>query len=396
MRTALTLAAALAFWLFVLVKFNAVRRRHHENDQGPIAVGMWNIAVLLGISLTLHVDEVQVAIGAWTGWNNVAWYVAYLFGVVAFHQIGTLSIRRHDPIRRKTQVLLTGMLVLVLAAVSLLYIEWIRWTPEWPARSPRFWADALFMVLFFGYAGVVSFIPLVTLGNNYRRHHARIMHLRTGLGLVTVLLAMACFWLKVAYALVGYWLPGHPLAEHINHLALSAMGGSALFFGPVMISHRTFARVTDLLGFGSKLTTLHDLRRLQIHLFQLCPPVIWNDPSWWEQMRDIDLYLYRTTISIMDSHKLLEGYLNRLERNNLSLLMIETDDEPLIWKEAEIRTARHIHRLLQVPPSADLEEVMLYYRHASRRLHQEQQRFSIRTWGLSATDPPASQPGRRG
>ena len=386
MRTFLTLASSIALWILVLTKFNAMWRRRHEGEYGLIVSRVWLAGVLLGTSLLLLVDEVQIAVGEAVGLNNFAWYLSYLAGTLAFQQVAYLSIRQYRPMDRNTRILLSAPLLLVLIAFSVLYFGWILWTPEWPARSPRTGADALFMLLFFGYIGIIGAIPIVTQSITYLRNRVLIVRLRTGLRIFTALLAITCFWLKVAYTIIAYQTPGSPLAEQINQFALLSMGASAIFFSSQMASHKTFVKMVDSLQYGNKLVTLRDLHFLQSRLLSLCPPIVWADSAWWEQLRNPDRYLYRATISILDSHKMLNGYLKQMEEKHETMLTIRTGDETIIWNQAEIAEARQLCQFLQSPPEDGIEELLAFYRQVAKHLRQREINLPARSVGFYRQD----------
>lgn len=392
MRTFLTLASSIALWILVLTKFNAMWRRRHEGEYGLIVSRVWLTGVLLGTSLLLLVDEVQVTVDEAAGLNNFAWYLSYLAGTIAFQQVAYLSIRQYRPMDRNTRILLSAPLLLVLIAFSVLYFGWIIWTPEWPARSPRTGADALFMVIFFGYIGIIGAIPIVTQSITYRRNRVLIVRLRTGLRIFTALLAITCFWLKVVYTIIAYQTPGSPLAEQINRFALLSMGASAIFFSSQMASHRTFVKMVDILQYGNKIVALRDLRFLQSRLLRLCPPVAWAESTWWKQLRNPDRYLYRAAISILDSRKMLNGYLKKLEEKHETALVISTDDETIFWNQAEIAQARQLCQLLQSPPEDGLEELIAFYRQVAKHLRQREINLPASPVGPHRLDNE-SQPG---
>lgn len=371
MRTFLTIASSLALWILVVTKFNAMWRRRHESDHGPLVSRVWLTAVFLGTSLLLLVDDIQLAVGQAVGMNNFAWYLSYLAGSIAFQQVGYLSVCQYQPVGRKTRLLFAVPLVLLLVAFSVLYFGWIRWTPEWPARSPRTWEDALFMILFFGYAGSVGIIPVLLQSIDYRQRPAQIVRMRTGLRILTALLANACFWLKVAYTIAAYRTPGSPFAEQINQLALLSMGGSAIFFSIQLASHKTFVRMVDFLQIPKKMAALGDLHFLQSRLLLLCPPVVWVESTWWEQLRNPDRYLYRAAISILDSHKLLNGYLKQMEEKHQTTLVIRADEETIFWNREEITEARQLCLFLQSPPEGGLDELIAFYRQVAQHLRQQ-------------------------
>lgn len=372
MRTFLTIASSIALWILVLTKFNAMWRRRHENEYRHLVSRVWLTAVLLGTSLLLLVDPVQVWVGGLFRLNNFAWYLSYLAGSVAFQQVGYLSVRQYRPIGRRTQLLSALPVTLLLIIFSILYFGWIRWTPEWPARSPRTWADALFMILFFGHASVAGFVTIWIQAVDYWRRPALIVRLRTGLRIATALLANACFLLKIAYTIAAYRTPSAALAEQINQWAFLCMGAAAIFFSIQLASHKTFVKLVDILQMGHKLALLRDLRFLQARLLRLCPPVAGTETDWWTSIRQIDRQLYQTVISILDSHKMLNGYLKQVKDDQETTLIIQMGNGSIVWNLAEIQEARRLLQLLQPQPEGGLEELMDFYRRVAVDLRREQ------------------------
>jgi hypothetical protein len=71
MRLLLTILAAIFFWGLVFTKFNRLWIRRAESTGGQLAATIWLITLLLGVSMTLHVDPIQAAMGSFSGFNNV-------------------------------------------------------------------------------------------------------------------------------------------------------------------------------------------------------------------------------------------------------------------------------------------------------------------------------------
>lgn len=374
MRLLLTVLAALFFWGLVVVKFNRFWRRRHETEQGYLAGSIWLVVLLLGISMTLHVDPIQEAVGAATGLNNFGWYLAYLVGAAGFYQGGYLGARAYGVHSEQAIRNLKRLLVADIFLFTGLYGGWLMHTPEWTPRSPRDWPEMLFLVGFFGYAFVAESMSLPPLRRALSRQQEPLIRVRTLLGLATATLALVCCAFKVIYAVLGYLLPAHLLVEIINQMALLSMAGVALFLAPLLIHHRTYLRVYEYLYIGRKLRLLSDLNYLQQQLQAHCPTILWQEPNWWERLTRPDFFIYRTVVSILDSERILSGHLERLARERaVTLFVADQTGTMRYWNPASVQAARELLQKVSIPSDASYPQLLAHLRRLSRSLQQGKQ-----------------------
>jgi hypothetical protein len=372
MRLFLTLLAALFFWGLVITTFSRLWRRRRGMDSEKLALMVWLITLLLGTSMTLHVDPVQAAIGMRTGMPNFGWYLAYVIGSTGMYLIGLIVARSYETNHKVFILLLRILFGMVLLAYTWLYTGWILHTFEWTARSPRDWPEMLFLVTFFGFAGVAASYWLVPLIQAWQRQHDKLMRVRTLFGMAVCAFSLTCFSLKIAYAVLGYVYGDSPFMEVINQLALLAMAGVSVVLVPLLVSHRTYIRIQDIFSLPSKLQLLYELRDLQHRLDALCPGIMWEKATWWGDVRRPDFYIYRSMVSILDSERMLSGYLERLDRSgNLTLFVADRTGEMRLWDPNSVRAARQIRASLHIPADADYPQLLSYLRQASQRLGKE-------------------------
>lgn len=371
MRLFLTLLAALFFWGLVLATFPRLWRRRYGTDKERLALMVWLITLLLGISMTLHVDPIQAAIGARTGMNNLGWYLAYLVGSLGIYLTGLIVARSYVTYHRPFIRLLQLLFVLVLSTFTWLYVGWIRHSTEWTARSPRDWPEMLFLVTFFGFAAVAVTYWLVPLCQAWGRQRERLMRLRTLFGMTVCFFSLLCFGFKIAYALLGYWQPEHPWVPLFNMAALAAMTSVSLVIVPLLVPHRTYIRMEQLFALPGKLRLLGELRYLQERLHVLCPALMQENASWREWVARPDFYIYRTLVAILDSERMLNGYLERLDRNGHATLYVpDSSGEMRYWSLQSVAAARELNSVISIPPDAEYQEVLAYLRQVSRRLRR--------------------------
>lgn len=305
MRTTLTLAALLVLWIIVISRFGVIRRHRNSPTVGDTASRIWLITVWLGVSLAFQVEVVQIGWGQVTGINNLGWYTAYLCGSIAFYHLSELARISLGWISYRS----APAFVSVLIGLSFLYWIWMRPLPEWPMRSPRIWAESIFLFLYFGYATFSGSLGTISIIQSFRDYETPSLKARSGFAIATAFVALSCFVFKMVYAVAAYFWPDAIFTLRINQAAAIAMVVAVFGFMILFVPHHFVVRTMKLFQALRNLWTLHELRYLQNRLLVLCPPIVWEEPSWWEQLRNLDLHLFRRVISIMDSHRMLSGFL---------------------------------------------------------------------------------------
>lgn len=363
MRTLLTLIAVVFLWIVVFARFGVIWRHRNSHTPGDTAARIWLIAIWMGTSLSFQIDDIQSWLGNVTGINNVGWYLAYLFGAFSFYHLSELSRLSlgWDSYRSLPP------LVIVLVGLSALYWNWIRLMPEWTQRSPRIWQESIFLILYFGYATLSGSLGLISIVQSYRHYQVPSLQLRSGFAVVTATVALSCFIFKIIYAVIAFYLPDSTITLRINQAATIAMALSVLGFMLLFVPHRFVLRLMTAYEFLQKARRLYELRLLQQRLLILCPPIVWEEPSWWDQLRDIDLYLFRRVVSIMDSHRMLSGFLASAPPRAESMIVWQ-GEEPIVWKPYQFEEAKRLHALLTVPPDIDLDALQSHYQRVGRQL----------------------------
>lgn len=372
MRLFLTILATLFFWGLVLTKFNRMWRRRRETSQAYLGSVFWLITLLLGLSMTLHIDPVQTAVGTLTGLANFGWYLAYMIGIIGFYLVGFLGTQANGAYGERSPFLLKTLLVTTMLLFTWLYSGWLRLGPEWPARSPRGWPEMLFLVGFFGYACLAEAYSFGPLQEALRRQREPLLRIRTLLGLATAVIAEFFCALKISYAVLGYLYPDWSVVEIINQMALFSMAGVAAFLVPLLISHRTYMRIYEFLSLHKKLRLMADLSYLQKQLQRHCPTILWQEPTWWERVTRPDFYIYRAAVSILDSERILSGYLERMDRSGqVTTFVADKTGTMRYWDPKSVQAARQLQNRMGIPQDANYAQILQHLRHVSIALRTE-------------------------
>ena len=323
------------------------------------------------VGMTLLLGPVAVAVDGWTGMNNLAWLLAYLFLLLPGYLVGvqlSASFPTRGPLIRG---LLKWGFLATTAILILIYAVWLRPSPEWPQRTARSLAEVFFIGLFFT---VISTLPLLTLAlirDSFRRKPTLAFRLRMSVSAVAMVTALICFGSKIAGAVAAYAMPTSPLGGQLDQLAWVAMGVTSIGWVVSMLPNPVFLAAVGPVLYVSKLITMQELRWLYRRIVGFARPVVAYDPSWGEMALRPDFHLYRLAIGILDGRKMIQGKAAAMRKqgglggDGASTLAVD-------WSRSQWREAEVLEALLKHLAGEDLdslaEELVVVSRDARKYL----------------------------
>jgi len=311
MQAIIDISIAAVAWAVTVFKFNAVHREW-RGDRDRRVLSSWAFALFFSLCMTFQVDAVYVTVDTLVGVNNLSWLLAYLCLILAIYFVctGCCIAMKVDPPRWALPYLAVtaGLLVII-------FPFGVATTPEWADHTvPRSVPEFLFMELLYTYAIIMGVIPALAFARFQRNEGTLPTRLRTSVILLAAILAITFFVVKVVASLLGLLVPSLPLVLYLMGLSRLLMAASGLLWTLTFAPNRLYLALARPFMFHEKVLALRDLRSLQARLNHLCPPVVPDQPTWWDQLRSLDFYIYQTVIGILDGRKMLASRLEQLDR----------------------------------------------------------------------------------
>jgi hypothetical protein len=301
-QTTVLLAGLIVIPYCVLVLARAVQDKRRPHGNATLLP-----ALLVGIAMVFLSRRWGPQIDAALGWPNLSWLAGYGLGAIGFYFAGLFAWRVGP--RRSNPAIATALragLVLAIATMSILFLNAIEATPEWPSRVPRNWQEATFSTLFFGYVGAVSGLALDasvwTIVNEEHDGAAQ----RALFSLIGSMFALLCsvskivfVWLHVGGFYVG-WLDRTALACFM----VAILGLLGAFF-PQRIHNRLAAHPPVRTW-----RALADLKRLEFlyEAIGAVQPTVRREDSaipWWRRLFGVEQALYEMVIAVHDAKRVL-------------------------------------------------------------------------------------------
>jgi len=375
MQTGVDVVITIVAWAVTIWKMPVVlRNRRWAHDERVLR--SWAFALFFALSITFQVDVVYLAVDAFTGVNNLSWLAAYVCLALAIYFVSTaccMAMRVRQP------GWILPYLVVTLGLFAAIFPLGVATIPEWTEHTaPRSGCDLLFMQFMYVYAIVLGAIPALAFARFTRHEGAFPTRIRTGVTLLAVILALVYFLTKCVVSLLAFFYPSSSLVSYLATLAMVLTGASGLLWSLVFAPNRLYLSLARPFTFCEKVLTLKDLKQLQARLNRLCPPVAPGQATWWERLKNLDFYIYRAVIGILDGKKMLADYLEVLEAEQgsgdaLSLSkghrLCRPETFAHRWDGRAIEEAIRLHQALQgAPEPQDFQRLVAVYRDIGRRL----------------------------
>lgn len=328
----------------VLTLFWMLKKAKLQNATTKILLSTF----FFGLALLLHTEVIYIQVGERSGIGNLAWLGAYISGLLCVH----FSLLAHVHSLAKTPAgWLNYGLASAVSALLLLFSQMVKDPIQVDHTLPTTTIQLLFMLIAYVYGGFVCGLYGLQI-IQWQTQFSLPLRLR----MVPIVWAQVCI---VAFSLgrVVYLtsLTFYPVWQEqwlfqnlkaFNGLAFSLSSFWLLFFLPAGVYNRLATGLTHL-------STLLDLLILKLwcrQVLRFCVPVSPLLPaSWGEQLRNLELFRYRTLIILLDGKNSLKETLNGYENGRTPQ-----------WNETQVTQLAHL--LNQVDDHTSYEQLMKQYR----------------------------------
>jgi hypothetical protein len=353
-------------WFIAIYKFGAMRRDGQWRT-GSVTFYFWAFSLCTAIGLTLMSWPMYLAFDHLVGLPNLGWLVTYVAFSLAIYYMSSgcyLVLKQTRPHFMRWSLLLTLVILFAVYALGIVAL------PEKPDHTvPETLVEVIFMETMYIYMAVLCAIPMITFAGLYRHEAFVSARIRWLVGLATALISTFVLVMKIALTLLAFWDPVTPaLAVLYPLISIGVVAVGILFpfsFLPNNL-YQTMARPFEFLG---KTLAWYELKSLQNRLDPLCPPVVDDSPELKASLKNLDFYLYRVVIAILDAKKTLAGYADIT--NDLAVMPATMAHMTGIvlpeWDERKLQQARLLHGELQkVDDSQEFSRLVKSYQKVSR------------------------------
>jgi len=297
---------AAAAWLVTIYKLGTFRRQRRRSVS-PVSSHFWGFSFCIAVGMTFMIEEFYQAFDRLAGIPNLAWLIIYVSFVSAIYFIvsGCYEVLKIPRPRLLPYSLLIALMLLIVT-----YPSGIVTLPEKPDHTiPGTLAEFIFMQVMYVYVGILSLVPFATFLSFYRQETVLSAKLRWVVVMVTTILSSVAGMLKVILTILVFWNPTTTMLAIIYPLIGIALVCTGVLWPMAFLPNRTYLFLARPIEFWDKMRTLRELQALRKDLNRLCPPIIDDKPGWRDSLKDLDFYLYRAVIGILDSKEMLTGLL---------------------------------------------------------------------------------------
>lgn len=376
MSTLVGVPIAAVAWLVTIYKLGTFRR-HRRHGISPVPAHFWGFSFCIAVGMTFMIEEFYLVFDRLAGTPNLAWLIIYVSFVSAIYFIvsGCYEVLKIPRPRLLSYSLLIALMVLVIT-----YPLGIVTLPEKPDHTiPVTLAEFIFMQVMYVYAGILSLVPFAIFLSFYRQETVLAAKLRWVVVMATTILASMVGMLKVILTILVFWDPTTTTLAIIYPLIGIALACIGILWPMTFLPNRIYLFLARPIEFWDKMRTLRELQALRKDLNRLCPPIIDDKPGWRESLKDLDFYLYRAVIGILDSKKMLTGLLSPVnavadkvnstvtfESSAVAASRLEGNGASVLTQQDKQRT-QFLYRTLQtVDDRAPFAELVSAYRRAGR------------------------------
>jgi hypothetical protein len=294
------LLQTLAAWLFIIWFLPRIR------SANTVTTNTWLFVGLFSLATALQIEAVYDGVDSLVGISHFSWLASYVTGLAAFYSIYKALCVMLNPARPEASLWFYRGLVLVIGTLLILFPA-ITAEPDFVA--PGNLATLLFFVVPYTYAAVISYTLCWMLYRCQNSESPLHLKVRWQLLSVVVFLGAGFFALRVPHLVL---LHLHPDFAHsqtsqavnllLNYLTITRIGW-VLFFIPDRVYQagcRPLMAIRKLLAWREL-----DALRIEANTLLARHEVLEVSYSWPAQLRNLDLLLYRTLISILDIKRML-------------------------------------------------------------------------------------------
>jgi hypothetical protein len=363
------LLAVATLWIVTLVRARGVvqaRRRHRTAH----FLKAWLFILFLTLFVTVEFEALYSAIGAYSGANNLAWLLAYVFGGLCTYFLCAAFYGEKMP--RWT----LPLLIISLLLLTLFFPFGPGSTPDTTHHDiPGNLVELLFLASHYVYGIVMMSTFLVRVSARaYLKERDAAIRLRS---LVIFLLAsswVAFYVTKLATFSLAFVAPSSPLVLGVSQILGTWFLIELPLFTLGFLPNRFYRVLLEPVGFFTKVLAARDLHKIRTQTDRLCPlmPPL---TTRMERLRNPDLDIYHSLIAILDAKRLLTGWQVEEEHKGDEIGPgPETAVNPVHafwedWSKQDREKAAHFCHLFQsVPDSLEFDDMVAAYRNLSRQM----------------------------
>lgn len=353
-------------WFIAIYKFGAMRRDGQWRT-GSVTFYFWAFSLFTAIGLTLMVWPVYLAFDRLVGLPNIGWLVIYVAFSLAIY---CMSAGCYLVLKQSQPRLMPWSLILTLAVLFVVYTVGIATLPEKPDHTiPEVLSEVIFMETLYVYVAVLCAIPTVTFARLCWREQIVSARLRWLVGILASFFSFVVVTMKIALTLLAFQNPATPALAILYPLITAGVVAVGILIPLAFLPNNLYQALARPFEFLGKALAWYELKSLQNRLDPLCPPVVEDGPELKASLKNLDFYLYRVVIAILDAKKTLAGYADIT--NDLAVMPATmahmTGRVPPEWDERKLQQARLLHGELQkVDDAQEFSQLVKSYQKVSR------------------------------
>lgn len=363
------LLAVGTLWITTLVRARGIAQARRRHQTGHF-LKAWLFILFLTLFLTVEFEALYSAIGAYSGVNNLAWLLAYVFGGLCTYFLCAAFYGEKMP-RWTLPFLIVNLLLL-----TVLFPFGPGSAPDTTHHNiPGNLAELFFLVSHYLYGIVMMSTFLVQVSAHaYLKEQDAAIRLRS---LVIFLLSsswVAFYVTKLATFTLAFFAPSSPLVLRLSQILGTWFLIELPLFTLGFLPNRFYRTLLKPIGFFNKILVARDLHRIRSQSSRLCP-LMPSLTTRLERLRNPDLDIYHNLIAILDAKRLLNSWQTEQEHGsneggsrpettaNLARAFWEN------WSEQDGEKADHFYHLFQsVPDSLDFDDMVAAYQKLSKQM----------------------------
>ena len=356
-------------WGITLVRARGVvqaRRRHQTKH----FLKAWLFLLFLTLFMTVELEDLYSAIGTYSGINNLAWLLAYIFGGLCTYFICSAFYGEKMP--RWTLPFLIGSNLMLIA----LFPFGPGSTPDTAHHDiPSNLAELTFLAAHYLYGIVMMSIFLVRVSARASlKERDAAIRLRS-----FVIFLLASSWVtfyivKLATFTLAFFATSSPLVLRLSRILGTWFLIEIPLFPLGFLPNRFYRTILRPIDFFRKILIANNLHKLRTRVAHLCP-LMPSLTTRTEQLRNPDFAIYHNLITILDAKRLLTIWHKEQEfQDGGTKHVSEAFCYPVNpfwsnWSERDKEEAAHIHQLLRsVPDWLEFDALVIAYQSVARQI----------------------------
>jgi len=362
------LLAVGTLWVATLAQARGIAQARRRHRTGHF-LKAWLFILFLTLFVTVEFEPLYSAIGAYSGVNNLAWLLAYVFGGLCTYFLCAAFYGEKMP--RWTLLWLVASLLLLVT----LFPFGPGSTPDTTHHDvPGNLAELFLLASHYLYGIVMMSAFLVRVSARaYLKERDSAVRLRS---LVIFLLAsswVVFYLVKVATFSLAFFAPSAPLVLRLSQILGIWFLIELPLFTLGFLPNRFYRTLLKPVRFFDKVLTACDLYRIRTEVDRLCPLMPYLTTRMG-RLRNPDFDIYQNLIAILDARRLLAYWQTEREHDDgpESPPAGAADTARVFWKnwsEQDRERADYLHHLLQsVPNSLEFDDMVAAYRKLRRKM----------------------------